>query len=70
MPELEEVYIWLLSKIGSPIDHPAVAAAQVIMKGDNNLARVKREINDVLDRELENIDKFCMELAAGKVQTY
>ena len=70
VPELEEVYIWLLSKIGSPIDHPAVAAAQVIMKGNNNLTKVKHEINDVLDRELENIDKFCMELAAGKIQTY
>jgi len=70
VPELDEVYIWLLSKIGSPIDHPAVAAAQVIMKGNNNLAEVKHEINDVLDRELDNIDKFCMELAAGKIQTY
>jgi S-adenosylmethionine synthetase len=70
VPEVEEVYIWLLSKIGSPIDHPAVAAAQVIMKGNNNLSKVKREINDVLDYELENIDKFCMELAFGKIQTY
>jgi S-adenosylmethionine synthetase len=66
--ELEEVYIWLLSKIGSPIDHPAVAAAQVVMKGENNIDKVKREINDVLDQELENIDKFCMELAEGKIK--
>jgi S-adenosylmethionine synthetase len=64
--ELEEVYIWLLSKIGSPIDHPAVAAAQVIMKGNNHISKVKHEINDVLDYELENIEKFCMELAEGK----
>ncbi len=70
VPDVEEVYIWLLSKIGSPIDHPAVAAAQVIMKGNNNLSKVKREINDVLDNELENINKFCMELALGKIQTY
>jgi S-adenosylmethionine synthetase len=66
---LEEVYIWLLSKIGSPIDHPAVAAAQVTMKGNNHLDKVKREINDVLDNELENIEKFCMELAEGKIAT-
>jgi len=70
VPEVEEVYIWLLSKIGSPIDHPAVAAAQVIMKGNNNLDKVRHEINDVLDCELENIDKFCHELARGKIQTY
>jgi S-adenosylmethionine synthetase len=65
--EVEEAYIWLLSKIGAPIDHPMVAAAQVVMKGNNNLAKVKREINDVLDCELENIEKFCMELAEGKI---
>jgi S-adenosylmethionine synthetase len=70
VPEVEEVYIWLLSKIGSPIDHPAIAAAQVIMKGNNSLEKTRREISKVLDYELENIDKFCMELAQGKIQTY
>lgn len=70
VPEVEEVYIWLLSRIGSPIDQPAVAAAQVIMKGDNSLDKVRREISEVLNYELENIDKFCRELAQGKMQTY
>jgi len=70
VPEVEEVYIWLLSSIGNPIDQPAVAASQVIMKGNNSLEKVKREISEVLDYELENIDKFCMELAQGKIQTY
>ncbi|MEM3696312.1 MAG: methionine adenosyltransferase [Candidatus Bathyarchaeia archaeon] len=70
VPEVEEVYIWLLSKIGSPIDQPEVAAAQVIMKGNNAIEKVRREISDVLNYELENIDKFCMELAEGKIQTY
>jgi len=67
--DLEEVYIWLLSKIGSPIDHPAVAAVQVVMKGNNNISKVRHEINDVLDYELENIAKFCLELAEGKITT-
>ena len=67
VPEVEEVYIWLLSKIGTPIDHPAIAAAQVIMKGNNHIETVRREIKEVLDYELENIDKFCVELAQGKI---
>jgi S-adenosylmethionine synthetase len=65
--ELEEVYIWLLSRIGGPIDHPAIAAAQVIMKRDNSISKIKHKINEVLDYELENIQKFCMELAEGKI---
>jgi len=67
VPEVEEVYIWLLSKIGTSIDQPAIAAAQVIMKGNNSLETVRREIKEVLDYELENIEKFCMELAQGKI---
>jgi S-adenosylmethionine synthetase len=69
IPELEEVYIWLLSRIGSPIDHPAVATAQVVLKGNNHIDKVRHEINNVLDDELENIDKFCMELAEGKISS-
>jgi S-adenosylmethionine synthetase len=68
--ELEEVYIWLLSSIGSPIDHPAVAAAQVVMRDNGSVQKVKHEINEVLNRELASIDKFCLELAEGKIKTY
>jgi len=67
VPEVDEVYIWLLSKIGTPIDHPAIAAAQVIMKGNNSIDKVRHEINEVLEYELENINNFCMELAKGKI---
>ncbi|MEM3617113.1 MAG: methionine adenosyltransferase [Candidatus Bathyarchaeia archaeon] len=67
VPELEEVYIWLLSEIGRPIDQPAVAAAQVVMAENSSLDKVKSKIEAVLEYELENIDKFCMELAQGKI---
>jgi S-adenosylmethionine synthetase len=66
VPEVEEVYVWLLSKIGSPIDHPAVAATQVVMKGNNSLEKVRHEISRVLDYQLENIGEFCLDLAGGK----
>ena len=64
---IEEVYIWLLSKIGAPIDHPTIAAAQVVLKDDDNIGKTKQSINGVLDKELENIQEFCMELAEGKI---
>ncbi len=64
---LEEVYIWLLSQIGKPIDEPAVAAAQVVMKGNNSFESVKRQIEEVVNHELENIDKFTEDLANGKI---
>jgi len=65
---LEEVYIWLLSQVGRPIDQPAVAAAQVVMQVNNSFKSVKKQIEEVVNHELENIDKFTEELAKGKVQ--
>jgi S-adenosylmethionine synthetase len=65
---LEEVYIWLLSQIGKQIDEPAVAAAQVVMKGSNSFESVKKQIEEVVNYELENIDKFTQDLVKGKIQ--
>jgi len=65
---LEEVYIWLLSQIGKPIDQPAIAAAQVVMKGNNSFESVKNEIKEIVDKELEDINKFTAKLAQGKIQ--
>jgi len=67
VPGIEEVYIWLLSQIGNPIDQPAVAAAQVVMKSGNSFEHVRKEIEEVMDSELENIEKFCTDLAYGKI---
>ena len=64
---IEEVYIWLLSQIGKPIDQPAIAAAQVVMKSGNSFEHIQKEIEEVVDSELENIEKFCMDLAYGKI---
>ena len=66
VPDIKEVYVWLLSQIGEPIDKPKIAAAQVIMER-GTLESVEKEINEVIDRELSNIQEFCMELAYGKI---
>jgi len=68
VPGLEEVYIWLLSQIGKPIDQPAIAAAQVVMKSGNDFEKVRKNIEEVVNEELENIDKFCMDLAYGRLK--
>ncbi len=67
---LAEVYIWLLSQIGKPIDQPAIAAAQVVMKQGNAFKSVQREIEEVVDYELENIGTFCSDLASGKISIF
>lgn len=65
---LKEVYVWLVSQIGRPIDNPAVAAAQVILEKGNSIEKIKREIQEIVEKEFERIDKFCMDLAKGKIR--
>ncbi len=64
---LDEVYVWLVSQIGKTIDEPAIAVARVITKPDTTIESVRGNIAEVVDAELEHIDKFCMELAEGKI---
>lgn len=63
---VKEVYVWLLSQIGSPIDHPKVAAAQLILEKRAREAVAKRKAAEILERELSSITKLTRELAEGK----
>lgn len=67
---LEEVYVWLVSQIGKPIDEPALAVARVVTKPGTSIESVREQIRDVADSELEHVNKFCMALAEGKIPIY
>lgn len=67
VPDIKEVYVWLMSQIGEPIDHPKIAAAQIIMN-KGSLAEVKKEVEDVIDQEFTNLQNFIMDLAYGKIE--
>ena len=67
VPETEEVYVWMLSKIGCPIDQPTVAAVQIITKPNVTFNKMMKAAEEVVDYELENIGNFCMDLALGKM---
>jgi S-adenosylmethionine synthetase len=63
---LREVYVWLVSQIGKPIDEPAIAAARVIPAKGTSVASMRGKIEDIVDSELEHIDKFTKCLAEGQ----
>ncbi|MEM2878671.1 MAG: methionine adenosyltransferase [Candidatus Hadarchaeales archaeon] len=66
VPHLEEVYVWLVSEIGKPIDEPAIAAARVIPEEGVQLSEIKEKISDTFNRELDGMGRFCRDLARGK----
>ncbi len=63
---LSEVYVWLVSQIGQPIDQPAIAAARVITKSGVGIENVRGQIAQTFDKELENITEFTKCLSRGE----
>ncbi len=63
---IKEVYILLLSRIGTPIDRPHMALAQVLTEEGLKLRDVSKKINGIVERELSKIGKFCIGLSRGK----
>jgi S-adenosylmethionine synthetase len=65
---IDEVYIWLLSQIGKPVDQPKVIAVQLIKKKDElNAKSLSMQIEEIINKELDDIDSFCKLLIEGKI---
>ena len=63
----KEVYVWLLSQIGKPINEPMVASVQVILEQGLSLSTVSEEIENVVQAEFNNLDRFVDDLARGRI---
>lgn len=63
---IREVYILLLSRIGTPIDRPQMAAAQILPERGRDLREISRKAEAVFEKELARMHEFCMELSKGK----
>jgi S-adenosylmethionine synthetase len=63
---VREVYVLLLSRIGTPIDRPQVATAQVLLEGRRKVREIVRPVEKIFDFEFSNINRFCLELSKGK----
>ncbi|MGB9722688.1 MAG: methionine adenosyltransferase [Chloroflexia bacterium] len=70
VPGLREVYIWLCSQIGVPIDKPLIASAQVILEPGVSLADVQEDIAETIEAELDGIYTFTQRLARGELPVW
>jgi S-adenosylmethionine synthetase len=64
---VREVYVWLLSEIGRPINEPKIASVQLILDRGTTLKELSSKVEDLVTAELSNIDKFSVELAHGRM---
>jgi S-adenosylmethionine synthetase len=66
VPGLREVYVWLCSQIGRPIDEPLIASAQLTLMDGVDLASVRGEVERITSDELDHIYDFTAQLARGE----
>ncbi len=63
---IKEIYVLLLSRIGSPIDQPQMAAAQVLLERGRRMNEINRPVRRIFEKEFSDINAFCAELSMGK----
>jgi S-adenosylmethionine synthetase len=68
VPGIEEIYVWLLSQIGKPIDQPKVIAVQLISKKNSPDSKsLSMQVEEIIEKELDDIQSFCKLLIEGKI---
>ncbi|HEY7710313.1 MAG TPA: methionine adenosyltransferase [Candidatus Entotheonella sp.] len=67
---VEEVYVWLCSQIGAPVEEPWVVAVQVRLAGSVEVADVEGVIKDIVQAELSDLPTFTDQLICGAWPVY
>ena len=64
---VDEVYVWMLSQIGKPVDQPHIIAVQLANEKELDLKAIQPRVNDLIEGEMENLDKFINSLIYGRI---
>ena len=62
---IREVYVLLLSRIGTPIDMPQMATAQVLLERGKRVGEIMGQAEYIFKREFADINRFCTRLSKG-----
>lgn len=63
---IKEVYVLLLSRIGSPIDKPKMAAVRILPDKGYKVRDMTGDVEEIINRELADLSNFCQALARGE----
>ena len=64
---VDEVYVWLLSQIGKPVDQPHICAVQLATADPVELQALQPKISDAVEHEFDHLDKFIDDLVHGRI---
>jgi S-adenosylmethionine synthetase len=63
---VEEVYVWLCSQIGQPIDKPILATSHVVLQSDVLLSDVQPAVRAIIEQALAEIHSFSRRIVQGE----
>jgi S-adenosylmethionine synthetase len=64
---IKEVYVWLLSQIGRPINEPKVAGVELILEKGVDFKTTSKLAGEIVKSELNSINDFTDKLTQGKI---
>lgn len=66
VPGIDEVYVWLCSQIGQPLDEPWMLSVDVALASGAVLSDVAPGIREIVQQELGQMDAFTARLTRGE----
>ncbi len=70
VPPVQEVIVWLTSKIGQRIDRPAIVSVHVNLKEGARLRDVRKRIQAIVQEKFSDLASFCEDLSEGRFPVY
>lgn len=70
VPGAKEVYVRLLSQIGSPIDRPRAASVQLVMNDEARFNKLKGRCEEIVDGHLSEVTKITERFLKGELTTF
>ncbi len=63
---VREAHVWLLSRIGEPVNEPREAAAQLICEQGADNASIEKQVEEIFNEHLGGIEGFIEALSKGE----
>jgi S-adenosylmethionine synthetase len=63
---VRDITVWMVSRIGAPVNQPLVVSAQVGVNKGYSLKRISGEVQELIKHELGDMEGFCDALAKGQ----
>jgi S-adenosylmethionine synthetase len=64
---VEEVYVWLVSQIGQPLDEPWFASARLALAPAVTLAEARPKVSEIIQNEIAGAAAFTTRLVRGEL---